>query len=45
MTAAPAIFFGTILVVVSIGAFIPVLFGRETIGQLEAFTGAAPEAA
>jgi MFS transporter, putative metabolite:H+ symporter len=29
------IFFGTILVVVSIGAFIPLLFGRETIGQLE----------
>jgi hypothetical protein len=32
MTAAPAIFFGTILVVVSIGANIPVLFGRQTIG-------------
>jgi hypothetical protein len=45
MTAAPAIFFGTILMVVSIGAFIPVLFCRETTGQLGGFTGAAPEAA
>lgn len=45
MTAAPAIFLGTILVAVSIGAFIPVLFGREAVGQLEAFTKAVPEAA
>ncbi len=34
-TGSPAIFFGTILVVVAIGAFIPLLFGRETVGQLE----------
>jgi MFS family permease len=34
-TGSPAIFFGTILVVVTVGAFIPLLFGRETMGQLE----------
>ena len=37
-TGSPTIFFGTILVVVAIGAFIPLLFGRETVGQLEAVT-------
>ena len=37
-TGSPAIFFGTILVMVTIGAFIPVLFGRETVGQLETVT-------
>jgi hypothetical protein len=36
-TVSPTIFFGTILVV-AIGAFIPLLFGRETVGQLEAVT-------
>lgn len=40
--ASPTIFFGTILVVVTIGAFIPVLFGRETVGQLETVTEGAP---
>jgi hypothetical protein len=35
-TASPPIFFGTIFVVVAIGAFIPLAFGRETVGQLEA---------
>lgn len=44
-TRSPTIFFGTILLVVSIGAFIPALFGRETVGRLEAFTEAVPEAA
>jgi len=44
-TGSPAIFFGTILVVVSIGAFIPVLFGRKTVGQLETFTEAVKEPA
>ena len=39
---SPAIFFGTILVMVTIGAFIPLLFGRETVGQLETVTGEAP---
>jgi uncharacterized membrane protein YqiK len=37
-TSSPTIFFGTILVVVAIGAFIPLLFGRETVGQLETVT-------
>jgi MFS family permease len=40
-TGSPTIFFGTILVVVAIGAFIPILFGRETIGQLELVAGEA----
>ncbi|HVB17394.1 MAG TPA: MFS transporter [Stellaceae bacterium] len=45
-TASPTIFFGTIFIVVAIGAFIPVLFGRETVGQLETVTegGAVPVA-
>jgi MFS family permease len=41
-TASPTIFFGTILVVVAIGAFIPLGLGRETIGQLETVTEGAP---
>ena len=41
-TGSPTIFFGSILVVVVVGAFIPVLFGKETVGQLEAVTEAAP---
>jgi MFS transporter, putative metabolite:H+ symporter len=41
-TGSPTIFFGTILVVVGVGAFIPVLFGRETVGQLETVTEGAP---
>ena len=41
-TGSPTIFFGSILVVVAVGAFIPVLFGRETVGQLETVTGGAP---
>ena len=36
------IFFGTILVVVAVGAFIPVLFGKETVGQLETVTESVP---
>jgi hypothetical protein len=41
-TGSPAIFFGTILVVVTIGAFIPLVFGRETVGQLETVTEGVP---
>jgi MFS family permease len=41
-TSSPTIFFGTILVVVAIGAFIPLAFGRETLGQLETVTEGAP---
>jgi MFS transporter, putative metabolite:H+ symporter len=39
------VFFGTIFIVVGIGAFVPVLFGRETVGQLETITEAVPELA
>jgi hypothetical protein len=35
----PLVFFGTIAIVVMCGAFIPVLFGKETVGQLEAVSG------
>jgi MFS family permease len=34
-TGSATIFFGTIFVVVAIGALIPRVFGRETVGQLE----------
>ncbi len=37
-TGSPTIFFGTIFVIVAIGAFIPLAFGRETVGQLETVT-------
>jgi MFS family permease len=37
-TGSATIFFGTIFVIVAVGAFIPVLFGKETVGQLEAVT-------
>ena len=37
-TGSATIFFGTIAVVVTIGACIPLLFGKETIGQLEMVT-------
>ena len=41
-TGSATIFFGTIFVVVAIGAFIPVLFGKETVGQLEAVSEGVP---
>jgi MFS family permease len=41
-TGSPTIFFGTIFVVVAIGAFIPRIFGRETVGQLETVTETVP---
>jgi putative MFS transporter len=44
-TGSAPIFFGTILTVVALGAFIPVLFGRETVGQLEAVTETVPAVA
>jgi MFS family permease len=34
-TGSPAIFFGTMLLVSAVGAFIPLLFGKETVGQIE----------
>jgi MFS family permease len=44
-TGSPIIFFGTMLVVAAIGAFVPVVFGRETVGQLEVVTESVPEPA
>jgi MFS family permease len=44
-TGSAPIFFGSILVIVAIGAFIPVAFGRETVGQLEVVTETVPELA
>ena len=41
-TGSAPIFFGTIFVVVAIGAFIPLVFGRETVGQLETVTETVP---
>jgi MFS family permease len=41
-TASPTVFFGTILAIVAVGGFIPILFGKETIGQLETVTEAVP---
>ncbi len=41
-TGSAPIFFGTILVVVAIGALIPLVFGRETVGQLETVTEGVP---
>ena len=37
-TGSAPIFFGTLLIVALVGAFVPVLFGRETTGQLETVT-------
>ena len=42
-TESATIFFGTIFIVVAIGAFIPRAFGRETVGQLETVTGVTEE--
>jgi MFS family permease len=44
-TASPTIFFGTMIVMVAIGASIPFALGRETVGNLETFTEALPELA
>ena len=34
-TGSPAIFFGTMMLFAAIGAVVPILFGKETIGQIE----------
>ena len=44
-TGSPPIFFGTMAFLVAIGAFIPPIMGRETIGQLELVTETASGAA
>jgi putative MFS transporter len=43
-TGSPTIFFGTILVAVVAGAFAPLLFGKETVGQIELVAAEAVEA-
>jgi putative MFS transporter len=42
-TGDATIFFGTMLGVVTFGACVPLLFGRETLGNLEMFTEVVPE--
>jgi MFS family permease len=44
-TGSATIFFGTLLIVALIGAFVAPLFGRETTGQLETVTEGASEPA
>jgi MFS family permease len=44
-TSSATVFFGTMLVVAAVGAFIPVILGRETVGQLEVITETVPELA
>ncbi len=44
-TASPIIFFGTLIVIVLVGAFLPILFGKETVGQIELFTEKGAELA
>jgi MFS transporter, putative metabolite:H+ symporter len=44
-TGSPAIFFGTMLLFSVIGAAVPILFGKETVGQIELVTETAPELA
>ncbi len=44
-TGSPTVFFGAIMVVVAIGACVPLLFGKETVGQLELITEASGEPA
>jgi MFS family permease len=44
-TSSPTIFFGTIMVVVAVGACVPLLVGKETVGQLELVTEASEEPA
>jgi hypothetical protein len=42
-TGSPTIFFGTVAAVVTVGACVLLLFGKETAGQLEMVTAAVPE--
>jgi len=44
-TGSAVVFFGWIAVVLAIGACVPLLFGRETVGQLELVTGPGDEPA
>jgi MFS transporter, putative metabolite:H+ symporter len=44
-TGSPIIFFGTMLLFAAIGAAVPILFGKETVGQIELVTETVPELA
>jgi hypothetical protein len=44
-TGSPTIFFGTMLLFSAIGAAVPILFGKETVGQIELVTETVPELA
>jgi hypothetical protein len=44
-TVLPTIFFGTMLIFAAIGAVVPIVWGKETIGQIELVTKTAPELA
>jgi MFS transporter, putative metabolite:H+ symporter len=44
-TGSPTIFFGTMLLFSAIGAVVPILFGKETVGQIELVTETVPELA
>lgn len=37
-TGSPMVFFGAIVAVVAVGACVPLMFGKETVGQLELVT-------
>jgi hypothetical protein len=34
-TGSPTVFFGTMLLFAAIGAVVPIVWGKETIGQIE----------
>jgi MFS transporter, putative metabolite:H+ symporter len=44
-TGSPTVFFGTMLLFAAIGAAVPILFGKETVGQIELVTETVPELA
>jgi MFS family permease len=44
-TGSPTIFFGTMLLFSAIGAFVPIVWGKETVGQIELVTETVPELA
>jgi MFS transporter, putative metabolite:H+ symporter len=44
-TGSPTIFFGTMLIFAAIGAVVPIVFGKETVGQIELVTETVPELA
>jgi hypothetical protein len=43
-TGSPAILFGTMMLFATIGAFVPIVWGKETAGQIEVIAAEiAPE--